>query len=646
MLDAQDRWWKAETEQELADLTVGRAHDIDEATIDRQQLILSSSCLYGDTNAWAYRSGAVRFSRILLSHNVLANAVDSLIADLTVSQPRPLFMPTGGAYDDEMAAEKLTSYMDVKLKDGNISFLGPQALRDGILDGLGCLRPYIEGGEVKIERVHTLNVLIDDRACIDVDPREIMLRRAVDRSHLAELYPEKREEIEEAAEPQHSYWFVDSEAMSQADLVEVIEAWHLPSPVEVEDEDGNVTVEPRGGRHVITVDNTPLVDEPWERYHFPLAFCRPIPPRRGFWGEPLAQRVRPAQAELNKLLQRIQRSAHIAAKLWVWVQQGSKVNYRQMTNDQLAVNTYSGEPPKFQTPPIMAPEVYQTRDWLVAAIYEGLGVSRMSAESAKQPGIISGIAIRTVREIGSRRQINPARAYESMVMDLAREVLVLDRQLAEENPEHEVTYEEYGVKHRVPFLSIDMDEDSYTMQVFPVSAMPTTPAAKLEFLQELLESGAIDQTTFLENAEIPNTDHVLKMATAHRDDFNRMFSGLLRGDKYSPPEPFMDVGQGTKLAATWHAFGRVRGVAEERLGNIRKWIVDADAMLKRAADKMAAEAAAAAPPMPPPGMPPMDGGLPPDMMPPGPPMPGGGPPGNGAPPPMPPIPGGVPPGAF
>ena len=631
MIEALDHWWKAETEQELADLTVGRAHDIDEATIDRQQMILSSTCLYGDTNAWAYRSGAVRFSRILLSHNVLANAVDSLIADLTVSQPRPLFMPTGGAYDDEQAADKLTSYMDVKLKDGNLGFLGPQALRDGILDGVGLLRPYIERDEVLIERVHTLNILVDDRACIDVDPREIMLRRAVDRSHLKELYQDKRAEIEDAEEPQHSYWFVDSEAAAQADLVEVIEAWHLPSP----GPDG----EPVGGRHVIAVSNCVLVDEPWERYHFPLAFCRPIAPRRGFWGEPLAQRVRPAQAELNKLLQRIQRGAHILAKCWVWVQQGSKVNYRQMSNDQVAINTYSGTPPLFQTPPIMPAEMYKHRDWLVGAIYEGLGVSRMSAESMKPSGVISGKAVRMVREIGSRRQVNPARAYEAMVMDLAREVLVLDRQLAEEDPSHEVTYEEYGAQHRVPFLSIDMDEDAYTMQVFPVSAMPTTPVAKLEFLQELLESQAIDQTTFLENAEIPNTDHVVKMATAQRDDLNRMFSGMLRGDAYSPPEPFMDIAMGTKLAATWHAFGRVRGVSETRLELVRKWIVDANAMLKRAEEQLAA--AAPPPPMGPPGMPPM----PPDMMPPGPPMPGGGPPGPGLPPPV-PGPGGPLPGTF
>jgi len=621
------RWWNLDAESDLAQAVVDAAHDVDEATLERQQRIIESYCLYGDVGSWP---GFYGFARSLpyarrLSHNVIANAVDALVSEVTQTRPRPMAVTVGGTYEDQTRAKKLTQYWDAKFMECDVREIAPQVVRDSVVSGLGVMRAYEAHDRVHVERIFPNHILVDDRQCVDVSPRVIYLRRFLDRWYLRELYPDSAEQIENAAAPDPRYAYNYD---STQDLVEVIEAWHLPSaPAEWGDD--------TDGRHVIAIREAVLHDELYYRETFPLAFIRAVPPQRGFWGESLVQRASPAQFELNKLLRRVQESQHLFAAPRIFVSRQSKIVKQHIQNRLGTIVEHDGPPPTFMTPPSMASDVYRHIDRLSEWIFREMGVSELSATSAKPAGLDSGKALRVYNDVQSRRFINLERGYERLHVELAREIAYCERVISEDDPGHEVVYEgSGGVNEIIPWREIDLDQDMMRIQVFPASALPTTPAGKIQALQELVGAGLIDQETFFRLADVPDFDEVRDTVTAPLELLKKRFGAILEDGTYRGPEPYMDLVRGQKLAALMLQKAEVEGAKEERLELLRQWIADASSLMQRAEEQMA-------PPPPPPGADALPAGPPMDMpmdMPIGPP-PGDMPPGPMLPPDM-----GMPPG--
>lgn len=588
-LNFSRQWWTIDGD-DLPLAVVTRAHAVDDATLDRQQQILNYSCLYGDASSWGGRGGAVQLLPVggRISHNVIANAVDTLTSQVTESQPRPMFVTIGGDWSAQSRARKLTQYCDAKVYETGARELCRLAVRDSVLSGLGAVRPYIEDGRVMVERIHPVNVLLDDRSCVDVMPRELFLRRVVDRYQLKRLFPEQADRIDVAPAPTARQWYA---ADIYADCVEVIEAWHLPS---TGDSDGETD-----GRHVLCVDGATLVDNPYKRRRFPVCFIRPIAPQRGFWGESLVQRAASAQLELNKLLRRVQESMHLHAVPRVFVSRQSGVTKAHLVNDIGTVVEYDGAPPIFMTPPSMSGEVYGHIDRLTRWIFEELGVSQLSATSQKPAGLNSGIALRTYNDVQSRRFINLGRGYEQLYVDLAREIVALETELAEADPSHEVLYEQGGAVERIEWRQIDLEDNAYRLQVFPASALPQSPAGKLQMLEEMLSRGTIDNETFLRLLDVPDFESVRDNLIGPEELLMKAFERILDGGEYFPPEPSMDLQRGIALAGRTLQSAQLRGAPEERLSLLRQWVGDAASLLERGA--AAAEAEAQAAQAPPPG---------------------------------------------
>ena len=616
------RWWTVENQgMELSQAVVNAAHEVDEATVERQQAILENYCLYGDMGSSGLGSAAksLPYAR-RLSHNIIANATDALVSEVTQTQPRPMAIPRGGTYSDQIKCRKLTTYWDAKFLSSRVREIAPQVVRDAVISGLGVMRAYEENEEVHVERIFPLNLLVDDRNADDVMPRVIYLRRFIDRWFLQQLYPEQSDMIEHAEppDPRYSYNYDSTQ-----DLIEVIEAWHLPSRPSEEGEETD-------GRHVIAIREAVLVEEDWRRDSFPLAFLRAVPSPRGFWGESLVRRAAPSQFELNKLLRRIQESQHLFAAPRIFVSRQSKIVKQHIQNRLGTIVEHDGPPPTFLTPPSMAGDVYQHIDRLSEWIFREMGVSEMSATSAKPVGLESGRALRIYNDVQSRRFINFERAFERLHVDLAHQIAYIERSLSLEDPSHEVVFEaENGRQETIPWREIDLEKDILHIQVFPASALPTTPAGKLQALEEMVAAGILDQETFYHLADIPDFDSIRDTVVAPVELLRKRFDMMLENGEYLGPEPYMDLTRGMRLCGLYVQKAELHGAPEERLELLRQWIPDAQAMIKRAAQMAAADA----PPLPPPG---------PELMPPPGELPMGP---EGMPPPMPGVPPGLPPEA-
>ena len=184
----------------------------------------------------------------------------------------------------------------------------------------------------------------------------------------------------------------------------------------------------------------------------------------------------------------------------------------------------------------MSADVYAHIDRLENWIYKEMGISQLSASSLKPAGLNSGRALRVYNDTQSRRFINLERSYEQMHCTLAAQITALERAISMENPKHEVVYESRGQKMVIPFREIDLKKGIMRTQIAPTSALPTSPAAKLQDLQEMVAAGTIDQETFLTLADVPDFESIRDTVVAPLELLEKRFDEMLETGQYTMPE--------------------------------------------------------------------------------------------------------------
>lgn len=613
-----NRWWQAEG-VELASAVVGAAKATDTATSARRAQMLEAYCLYGDDTALPENFIELR-AQPHVTRNVLAQAVDTVISEITQTKPRPMFVTIGGDWLEQERARKLTYFCDAEFDYCGVQSLAEQAARDAVITGLGILRPRIDPASpnrVLIERIFPPNFLVDDRGAIDVMPRSFFVRHLLDKWQLMELYPEHASTIESAPTVDARAWYADG-PRSQ-DVIEVYEAIHLPSTPDSDD-----------GRHCLVMNDAVLVDAPYTYDEPPFCFIRAIKPLRRFWGISLVQRAAPTQTELNRVLRRWNESLRLNATSMFFVNRQSRVVKAHMVNQVGAIVEHDGPPPQQFTPAIMHPQVAAYIEQLEQRIYRLMGASELAASSLKPAGLNSGRALQVYNDVQSRRFISFERSYEQLYVDLAKWMVTLHAEIAEENPEHEVLVSDGPSRtNRIAWSDINLEDGRYRARVFPASAFPTNPAAKIQVMQEMLGAGVIDQQSFYELAlDVPDLESVRNRIVAPIELIHKRLSTMLYENVYLPPEPTMDLALALRETTLAIQRAELDEIPEERVELLRQFLTHVQLL----------QQAAMAPPPPPPGMPPM-APMPPGMPPLPPDMLAAGP---GGAPPVPPGPPGMP----
>lgn len=606
--------------------------EADEATLDRQQEILDNYALYGVRGAaiahHIHEADERNLSRI--TENVVASAIDSWVAQCTQSKSRTMFLTVGGTWGDQRAARNLTAHCDEKNRELGTRAIMEAALRDAGICGFGIIHPWADLHREKVacERIHPLNLIIDDVSCVDTPPRSIFLRRYIDRRYLAQMYPTQADAIETVKGPDARFAIT---ANTRADVVEVIEAWHLPSESNAATGGEDANRAETDGCHVVCIEGALLHREPYTRETFPFVFIAALSSPRGFWGLSLVTRMGPLQYELNKLSRREQESDQLISVPRVYARKGDICGGKFVNGIGHIVWTKSGNPPVFSTPPAVNPRNVERRHELRQSIFRVGGISEDFAASQKPAGLDSGRAQLVYLDTQTKRHVVAARAYEDARVALDREIVQCERELARlyegRGESYAVEFKSYGKLVRVPWQDIAIDEDRLRIQTFPASALPTDPAARLQMLEQLLQSGRIDDEMFWSLADLPDFEGARDLATApHQWIMWRMDELLTKGASALPasaPTPYMDYQRAIKLIVHQLHAAEMNEAPEAGLKALRTWLVQVQA---KAQEAMPEPEPPPMPPMIPPGA--EAGAVPP----PAPPAPGG------PIPPMPPMP--------
>jgi len=466
-----------------------------------------------------------------------------------------------------MKAKQLSKYIEGLFDAENVYQLGQQVFRDSLVFGIGIIKVLNNGESVSFERVLPDEIMLDEGEAFYGQPRQIHQRRFIAREVLVGLFPKHAESIRTA---QSSFAEEDS---ANPDLIPVLESWHLASSSDAKD-----------GKRVVSISNATLVEAPYEYAHFPFAILRWSESLTGWWGTGLTEELTPLQIEINKLLRNIQAAQDICAVPRVFIEAGSSVNGASLqANPQgLSVVRYQGTKPDFMTASAMPGEIYSHLDRLVNKAYEITGISQLSAASKKPAGLDSGVAIREYQDIESERFQLVGQRYEKFFLDLAKLAVEESKTLFEANPKLNVLVAIKGRAEKIVWKDVQLKRDQYLLRCFPTSLLPTTPAGRLQKVQELMQAGFIEKNEAMALLDFPDLERSMSLNTSAYEDTLQTLERIVQDGHYDTPEPYQNLALALKMAQSMYLRARVQEVPEDRLELLRRYIDDCDQLLSKA----------------------------------------------------------------
>lgn len=608
---AQTRWWLADVEDMPSRLT-GVVRQIYQRGGQRQMNLLRAARLFGDMPSLGLSPRAFAMPTVSaygrLSLNVIRALATTARADLVGGPaPTPWFVTSGADYELQKRAEGLTKFNRGVFYQTGFDATARRVALHSALFGDGLVKVFARDGKPVIEHVFPWEVHVEEADGFYGAPRSLYQTKWVDRSVLQGRFPEHSQAIEDAKsidiDPTGGMLFVQRDDL--ADQVLVVEAWHLPSASDADD-----------GRHVIAIDGATLHHEEWTEESFPFVRFSWTEPLAGYWACGIADEVAGLQYEINLTIEKIRQALALCAVPRVFVEKGSKVATAQLNNDLGAIVQYVGRPPVFDVARAVSPELVQHLDRLYAKAFELTGVSQLNASSMKPAGLSSGRALRVYADLQSKRFVAWGQAYQDFYVEVARQVVRLMRRLAEDDPEVEVVYHDSKRKRieRIRWEDVNLDDESYILQAYPVSSLPNTPAGRLAAVDDMLNAGMIDPSTAKRLAQMPDLESEMSLEDAPRDLLEQAFELMLTEGVYISPEPFYDLNLAMRLGSLHYQRARLAGVPDERLDLVRRFLVAVQQMLTPPPPPPAAPAGAEA--MPPEMAAPMPtdvGALPPEL---------------------------------
>ena len=497
------------------------------------------------------------------SENVTLNIVHSMCTTVTSkiakNRPKVTFLTSGGDYSLKRKAKLLDKYCNGQFYATDIYTVAPKVFLDACVFGTGVMKIYANDNGMQCDRIFPNEIIVDDAESFYGEPRQMFQRKVVSREVLMAEYPEFEKEILNATKAEYGN---TGESLT-SNQVECVEAWHLASAKGASD-----------GRHVICIDNVTLVDEPYDKDFFPFVFIRWTENLLGFWGQGLCEQLLGVQVEINKLLNRIQEQMHLATPK-VFIESGSKISKAHINNEVWGVIEYTGTKPDFFVPRTTTGEVFSHLDRLFNRAYEVAGISAMAAQARKPAGLDSGVAIREFSDIQSERFMLVAQAYENLFLEAARQMIDIARDYFESGDDFKVISRGDKSIQNISWGEIDLQEDQYVMQIYPTALLSSTPAAKLQTVQEMAQAGILNPTEARALLDYPDLEAVNQLATSFIDDVDLLIEQMIEKGQYNPPETFSNLEFAIQRVQSAYLRAKIDGVPEERLELLRRYMDDA-----------------------------------------------------------------------
>ena len=566
-------WWETGVD-DCHDELMGVINELNSNHYDRMIANLDYLKVYSQRryDLQDFRQGVVKTASYALDKrddmrmrlNVTQSMIDTITSKIGKNRPRPMYLTEGGDYSLRTKAKMMGRMMEGLFLQSKLYDIMPKIFQDSCIFDLGVLKIYQENGKIYVERVFANEILWDMDDALYGEPQSLYQVKKVHKSYLLDRFSGFSSEI-------NNLLGGKQEENPDSELIECVEAWHLPTSPESGD-----------GRHVICIEGVTLLDEEYTRTQFPFLFLKWSDSIVGFGGISLAEQLYPVQKEINSLCIRIQQSMHLLSVPLVFIQAGSKVAPSHIRNQPGTIIHYNGQPPVVYTPQAVHPEVFNHLDRLYQRAYEISGISELSATGKKPAGLESGAALRIYHDIETERFILIGRRYESAFMSAAEHYFDLAEEIVAEQGSFPVQTTYRREMTKVDFEKIRMARDEFILEPFPVSILPSLPAGKLQTVQELINIGVIDKKEQITRLlDFPDLNSVSQVYEAAEADVEWRISKILDEGEYVGPEPYMDLNLAKQRFQLAYLEARQKGVSPEKIALLDEFIVQCQTMLNQ-----------------------------------------------------------------
>lgn len=540
------QWWPIKDSEKASAAAITTAAYLKESQAYRYRQAAIYARLYGNQSLYSFAGSNT--TKIDSNYgmpierptfNLIQSATDTLVSRISQSRPQPVFLTDNSDYKQRTLAKKLNNFVGGEFYHTKVYEKGTTALRDALVEGTGVLHTYEDDdNRVAVERVLLTELLVDPNEAMYGEPRQLYRIKLVDRDVLLASFPEHKRKIELASQatPDNS----GDSARSVANLVMVVESWHLRSGKKLND-----------GRHMLSISSGYLLDEDYNKDRFPFTFMHYSPRLLGFWSQGLAEQLMGTQIELNSILYTISKAIKLVGVPRVFQEEGSKVSSAHHNNEIGVIVKYRGTKPSYEVAPCNAPELYAERDKLIQYGYQQCGVSALQATSQKPQGLDSGEAIRSYDDISTDRFASLARRYDNMFIDLAYQIIDKAKEICDRDGKYSTVYPNKNTTKEIDLTKADLVNDSFIIQCFTQSSLPKDPAGRLAKITEMVQSGMISLQEGRRLLDYPDLEQVEKLANAGEERIFQILDAIIEDGDYTSPDPFMDLDLATTLTVQY-----------------------------------------------------------------------------------------------
>lgn len=572
----QKFWWQQKDDKKLSEEVFSYVNRILQEQVYRQDLNWRHMRLYGNVEAYSlrnygfYKSEPASVTQNRVTLNIVQSMVDTVVSKITKNKPKPTFLTEGGDWEMQRRAKKLTQFVEGQFQATKFYAKRAIGFQNSCIFGTGPVKIFRDGKDIRLEQTFIDEIIIDDSEAVYGEPRQMHQRKKIHRDVLMGMFPDKADEIERVTNTELSEFSSNSQN-STSQMITVLESWRLPSAPKAKD-----------GKHAINIDGLNLLNESWIRDYFPFIWWRWSQGPLGFFGQGLAEQLTGIQLEINKILRTIQISMHLVSVPKLYVEASSSVVSAHLNNKIGGIVKYKGTLPVEGKLGSIPAELFAHLDRLYARAFEIAGVSQLSANAQKPAGLDSGKALREFSDIESERFMSVGQRDEDVVLEASRMFIDCAKEIYEEFGEYKVKVSSGNAIQILDWADVDMDDDKYVMRVFPTSALSSTPAGKLQDVQELLQAGFIGKEDGMKLLDFPDLRQFYNFNNAGVENIERAIEMIIEDGNYETPEPYQNLNYGIQKMQQAYLMYKTNGAPESRLELFRRWITDASALISKA----------------------------------------------------------------
>jgi hypothetical protein len=456
----------------------------------------------------------------------------------------------------------------------------------------------IERGRVTTERVLPWELLIDTRDARYNCPSQIVRHYPVSRRLLSDWIPSRKADIANAKEAtsidlELELGLIPMPSTISKEQVQMFEIWLVAAGPDAP------------GRHVLVVDgiDEPLIDEEYSLEYAPFAIIYWDHPLVGGANHSLADEAAPLEDEINRTLMRLADSARRTSLNVLLYQEGSvDPDKLDETRDATCIPYEGAVPPAFSQAQPINPSMVQWVELQKSIANDLCGISEMAQTGSREPGLSSGAAVRAVSAQQSKRFAWLWKQVEAWQLSWARLAVHAVRTLADENKDFEAKWPGEGFLRSIKWADVDLDDDKFVMQIYPVGGDKNTPADRLQRAEELFANGVISLQAYQAvvsgsqdlQAENRQQNVQRELISRYIDQWldatqEQLETGWIDQDNgqrlIPPPIKWLDLGDAVVQVALAYLEAQLNSAPDANCQCFLDWLEMADSMLQQQAQR-------------------------------------------------------------